>query len=140
MTVSPVFTAGSWRFKNDNGSETGATWIANERTNVTLANNAKFRIRHVIAETAGQDIGAWLYFAFWSRVNGGPWYRADSASSSRPLLNVTSPYYSTGYTTTNQLDGTIVPTTFYRSLLMESPAWGGYDYLETNLSAQWMEI
>jgi hypothetical protein len=46
--ASVTYTMESWRFRNDDGSETAATWKAAENTDATFDDGANFRIRFVI--------------------------------------------------------------------------------------------
>ena len=43
--ATPAFTQTRFRFRNDDGSETGATWRQNEDTADSIAPNTNFRIR-----------------------------------------------------------------------------------------------
>jgi len=44
-----------FRFRNDDGSESAATWKANQDTNITLAANTAFRLRFLLKATGNPD-------------------------------------------------------------------------------------
>jgi len=44
-----------FRFRNDDGSESAATWKANQDTNITLAANTAFRLRFLLKATGDPD-------------------------------------------------------------------------------------
>ena len=69
-----------FRFRNDDGSESAATWKANQDTNITLAANTAFRLRFLLKATGNPDSidaqaearvkpsgGA---FGAWEKING----------------------------------------------------------------------
>lgn len=50
-----LFTEAAYRFRNDDGSETTATWKGLQNVSVNIAVNANFRIRFKAQETAGSS-------------------------------------------------------------------------------------
>lgn len=53
--VSPVWVQGHWRLRNDDGSLSTATWIANQDTSATVQTDTVFRLRISWGESAGQN-------------------------------------------------------------------------------------
>lgn len=75
--VSPVFEQNSFRGRNDDGSETTATWKAAANTDWTQAVDENFRVRFLLRETAGGSDNNHLVqlqynlnAAGWNDVNG----------------------------------------------------------------------
>ena len=62
----------AFRFRNDDGSETTATWAAAENTNATIPNNTLKRLRTILNATG--DLTGIQYQVEYS-VNDGPWRR-----------------------------------------------------------------
>ena len=89
-----------FRIRNDDGSETSATWIAAENTNASVLYDTTFRIRFVIDEVAGGSANAGFNFYF-SR-NSGAYTQITTASAAR---FVTSANVTDGELTTKQLTG-----------------------------------
>lgn len=89
-----------FRVRNDDGSETTATWVAAENTNASLTLDTTFRLRFVLDETAGGSATAGFNFYF-SR-NGGAYTQITTASAAR---FVTSGNVTDGAATTKQLIG-----------------------------------
>jgi len=60
VVLKPAAAAASieqegFRFRNDDGSESAATWKANQDTNITLAANTTFRLRFLLKATGNPD-------------------------------------------------------------------------------------
>jgi hypothetical protein len=93
----------NFRFRNDDGNETTATWRAAETTNDSIAVSTTFRLRTKMRERGGG--GAVLFGGdlFYSK-NGGA-YTAITTSSSNIKL-VTSSNVADGTATTEQLTST----------------------------------
>lgn len=52
VTPAPTLIQSAFRFRNDNGDETTATWVDSENTNISLAKNTPKRIR-IQTDTTG---------------------------------------------------------------------------------------
>jgi hypothetical protein len=94
----PTFTQSHFRLRNDNGSESSATWIAAVDTNGILTCNLNFRVRFVVHNSGGN--GAIVPYLYYSLNSGG--YSAVSASSTS-IKSIGSLYVSDNTATTNQL-------------------------------------
>lgn len=70
----------AYRFRNDDGGETNATWKAAKDTNVTLVATAEFRLRFVLEEYGGAEASA-DNRQVWFSYNSGAWTRATGTSS-----------------------------------------------------------
>ncbi|WP_162426644.1 glycine-rich protein [Pontibacter pudoricolor] len=56
VVAGPTLTQSSWRWRNDNGSETSATWKGNENQEVTVnAADGNIRLRMKVSSTANPD-------------------------------------------------------------------------------------
>jgi hypothetical protein len=51
IATAPILTQSRYRWRNDDGSETGATWAAAENTAITLAQNTPRRLRVQVQST-----------------------------------------------------------------------------------------
>lgn len=104
-TITPVFdnlVQASFRSRNDNGSETTATWKQPLNTNWTQAMDVNFRIRFLIQETNNwlrNDFSAQLQY----NLNGGGWNNVNAASS--VARSAASASLTDGDDTTQQLGG-----------------------------------
>ena len=77
--VTAVIEQEGFRFRNDDGSESAATWKASQDTNITLAADTAARIRMLLNATGDPDsIGAQLEYRYkpsggafgsWNKVN-----------------------------------------------------------------------
>jgi len=103
--VPAVVEQTRFRFRNDDGNETGATWKAAENTDITLAADVLFRLRIGLQETGGNawdgGDGPELKYSKngggWTSVGFGPLTEVAPAASA----NVTN-----AEVTTKQLSGT----------------------------------
>jgi hypothetical protein len=68
----------AFRGRNDDGSETGATWIAALNANWTQAVGQAFRLR-IAADTSSIAVGYVAQAQY--RLNGGSWTNVNAASS-----------------------------------------------------------
>jgi hypothetical protein len=95
---TPSFTQVTARFRNDDGSETAATWKATQGTNISLAILTPFRLRFLIDETASV---AWTSIAFGMRTskNGGAF------GSLTGVTMIDSANFTNAANTTSQLTG-----------------------------------
>ena len=50
------YTQSTYRFRDDDGSETAATWLAAENTNTTITLDTNFRVRIAVAS---EGLDAW---------------------------------------------------------------------------------
>lgn len=79
---APAYDQDAFRGRNDDGSETTATWIAAANTNWTqdIDVNANFRVRFVIQETKGNAPGAQTLILMYS-YKGGAYTQVTTTSS-----------------------------------------------------------
>jgi hypothetical protein len=107
-TVSgiPEFDQDSFRGRNDDGSETTATWQADANVNWTQVMDQNFRVRFVVQET-GESAAADKSFQLEYNHNGGGWNDVSGASS--VVRATASPNVADGADTTQQVgSGTFV--------------------------------
>ena len=97
--TNPSFTQTVFRLRNDDGSQTTATWKQNENVNDTINANENFRARFVIDETNSR---AWTNknWTLYYDLNGGG-YLAVTAST--PVQFSASTNFTDGDDTTAQL-------------------------------------
>ena len=101
MTAMEVWNIEGFRYRNDDGTETTATWVYNENTDGTLEVDTNYRMRlDVDAEhTAG---GSFALTPTWQyQLNGGTWTAITGSSS--VVKAVTSVNVSDGTATTAQI-------------------------------------
>jgi len=103
-----TFDQDSFRGRNDDGSETAATWIAAANTNWTQDADTTFRLRFLVQETAGGALNnkgcQWQY-----RLNAGTW--TNITTTSTVCKAVDSPNLVDATDTTQQLGaGTFIAT------------------------------
>lgn len=101
MSVMFTAAASAWRFRNDNGTETTATWMAAQNTtpsNVEV--DTVFRLRFRAGDTAGASGTLTPRIRF--SQNGGAY---TEASTSTAVKLVTSSNVTNGTATTAQLTG-----------------------------------
>ncbi len=105
-TLVPTFDQDSFRARNDDGSESAATWQAPANTNWTQAVDHNFRVRFVVQETSGFS-AADKTFQLEYNHNGSGWNDATGASS--VVRSWISPSVADGADTTQQVgSGTFV--------------------------------
>lgn len=90
-----------YRGRNDDGSETAASWKALQNTDWNQALNTLFRVRLQIEETAGASTNGTAYTLEYS-LNAGAW---TPVSSTGLVRFGTSAFVTDGTATTNQLSG-----------------------------------
>lgn len=101
------FVEADYRFRNDDGSESGATWIAAAHTPATIDVDDPFRVRFLIQQTVSgtnrdNDAAPLLQYS----TNGSDWY---SVGATTPVQYSASGYVSDATSTTQQLgSGTFV--------------------------------
>lgn len=107
LTITPPeYSQTSFRGRNDDGSESGASWKAAADTNWNQAPNENFRVRFLVEETA--DIAdANVGFRLQYNLNAAGWNNVTGASS--VVIASASSNLTDGADTTEQLGG---PGTF----------------------------
>lgn len=112
MHTNPSLSQVGFRLRNDDGSQTTATWKANENTNATIGVDENFRIRFVVDETAGGAENNVTFQLQYSH-NGGTFTNVTAlAVVARPSA---SPNVTDSTATTRQLTsgtGTFVANSF----------------------------
>lgn len=114
------FGQGDYRWRNDDGSETGATWIAPTNTAITdVARYSNLRLRVAVKNLfsiSGYSIGPRLEF---TASSNGLWTAVSAATNgTQPFEMSVSANYPDGDPTTAQLGGS---TTFVAGHMVESP-------------------
>lgn len=99
--TNPAFTQVTFRGRNDNGTETTATWKANQGTNWTQVTDTNFRVRFRIDETASRAWTSKVWNLYYS-TNGTNY---SAVSSSTPVKFSASSNFAQGDDTTTQLTG-----------------------------------
>lgn len=92
----------SWRGRNDDGDEDGATWITTADTAWTQRTGQTFRWRANLAAGAAGS-GATLGCQAQYQLNGGSWTNITTSSS--VVKGVTSSFVADGTTCTEQMAG-----------------------------------
>lgn len=97
--TNPSMSQAGFRIRNDDGSETTATWTALENTNATLGVDVNKRIRFVVDETAGgaENIQCKLQY----NLNAAGWN--DVNATSLVVRSAASANFAEGDATTRQL-------------------------------------
>lgn len=98
---NPSFTQVTARARNDDGSESAATWKAAQGTDVTIAVDANFRYRFRIDETAARSWTSLTWNLYYS-LNGGAYTAVGAAT---PIQFALSGNFVDGDDTTTQLTG-----------------------------------
>jgi hypothetical protein len=94
----------AFRGRNDDGSETTATWIAPENGNWSQRPDRNFRVRLKIDNPQLVGGAAWLFFGDGATgSNFGSALDNVVSTSGTPIIAVTSPFYTDGDETTEQL-------------------------------------
>lgn len=74
QNVFAVTNIYNWRWRNDDGDETTATWLANENTGFLLSNtNTNFRLRCEIVNENGSTFDIGNDTLLYSTSKSGPW-------------------------------------------------------------------
>ena len=118
----PAFDQDAYRFRNDDGSETTATWKAALNTPVTgQALDTNFRLRIAFEETAGGNPPALDFaIAYRRKPSGGAfgsWIQVEDAGIGTHIELAASPNFTDG-TTTRQIWGSA--TGFVAGRIMEA--------------------
>lgn len=85
----------AFRFRNDDGNQSGATWKAAENTGITQLTDEVFRLRVASQMTNSGDTTS-VSWTLQARLNGGTWGNAATVNSA---------HVSNGTNTTKQLAG-----------------------------------
>lgn len=78
--MAASWTQAAFRFRNDNGNETTATWRQNQSVNDSIAVDTNFRIRFEIQETGGSAGNNKVWQLQYNRNSAG-WVNVTNASS-----------------------------------------------------------
>lgn len=78
--TNPSLSQVGFRLRNDDGSQTTATWVANENTNASLLTDTNYRVRFVIDETAGGSENN-VTFRLQYNLNGAGYVNVTDTSS-----------------------------------------------------------
>jgi len=80
--TSVTLTQEGYRFRNDDGSESGATWKASQDTNINLPANTAARLRILIDGSDDPDSANYQLEARLKPSGGsfGPWYKVIAES------------------------------------------------------------
>lgn len=100
--ATAAFDQRTFRFRNDDGSETTATWKEAENTSVTQAIGEVFRLRIEVQETGGGSANNQT-LVLQSNINNEGWFDVGPTSSRVKLGN--SSHVADAEPTTNQLTG-----------------------------------
>jgi hypothetical protein len=124
QAVDPtLFDQVGFRARNDDGSESAATWKAAANTNWSQPSGEIFRLRFLLDKISGssalQDTLSYQYQYASDGVNFGSWTGINASSS----VAKTSPssHFASGNATTDQLGGT---GTFRAGTMLEAPNSG----------------
>jgi len=99
--MSPILEQTNYRFRNDDGNETTATWKDAQNTNISLSGGQIFRLRILLSETGGAT--AFAFGELNVSKNGGGYTSVTTSSSN--IKFVTSSNVSDNTATTSQLTG-----------------------------------
>jgi hypothetical protein len=102
VTLGPIVKQASFRFRNDNGDETTATWIAAANTAAgTINAGVNFRLRAVVDEQSAAGNPPATVYKLQARYNSGAWQDVNAtATICRPSA---SPNVADGAATTMQI-------------------------------------
>src|SRR5512145_2507323 len=100
--ANPSFTQVAYRLRNDDGSETTATWKQNQNvSSVAQAEDTNFRVRFLIDETAARSWTSKVWQLYYS-LNGGAY---AAVTGSTPVKFSLSSNFADGDDCTSQLTG-----------------------------------
>lgn len=107
LEASPTFVQEHYRWRNDDGSESSATWKATADTAITgVTRGGNIRLRFCISNT-GYGSGAIVPQIQYSTSRLGPWNPVSAVQDGLEAFEMTSsPNYNNGEVTTAQLTGT----------------------------------
>ena len=121
--VSPLFEQAAFRVRNDDGSETTATWRESENVNWETPPGYNMRVRFAINQTAATaDATLGRTFRLRYSKNGGAYVNIGSTSATTEAIRAAlSSNFSDAAPTTDQISGT---GTFVAGQMDESGATG----------------
>jgi len=99
--TSPTFTQVNFRLRNDDGNETGATWIDIEGADATLLTDINYRCRFRVDETANKAWNNYVWNLYFSK-NAGAY---TAAGSGQAITLSLSSYFTQGDDCTSQITG-----------------------------------
>ncbi|MBV9961012.1 MAG: T9SS type A sorting domain-containing protein, partial [Parafilimonas sp.] len=104
-------TQGVWRWRNDDGSETAATWKAAQNTPITIhSKDSVIRLRIELYNNGSGGLLDGALFEDSSNEVGGHWDTIKLAANSNAfMLAGTSPFVADLEPTTHQLNGQSIP-------------------------------
>ncbi|KAA9038489.1 T9SS type A sorting domain-containing protein [Ginsengibacter hankyongi] len=104
--IFAFLTQSNWRWRNDDGTETSATWKAAQNTQAVMNTSGEvWRLRLEVYNNSGTTLGL-LDTLQYATSTGGPWTNIDATSSSNPfIIEGTSAFVVQGEPTTAQLAG-----------------------------------
>ena len=104
-------TQGVWRWRNDDGSETSATWKANQNTPITIySTDSIIRLRIELYNNGSGGLLDNAVFEDSSNEPGSGWVRIyDTSEANAFKLAGTSPFVTDLEPTTHQLNGQLTP-------------------------------
>lgn len=119
---SPYLDQTHFRFRNDDGSESTATWKENLDTNTNIAQGGQFRIRFgVEEENGGGDPPSQAYRMAYSK-NGGAWTMIGGSGLDDPIRAFNSTNVADGTATTQQITSGSFTAGLYEDLAAQTPA------------------
>src|SRR5436853_4589445 len=99
-------TQANWRWRNDDGSETTATWKANENTQAVLSITGEiWRLRLEVYNNTGNGVAIFDTLQYATSTSG-PWKNLDIVAGSNPFkIAGVSAFVVQAAPTTAQLSG-----------------------------------
>ncbi len=115
--IFAFLTQRNWRWRNDDGTETTATWKAAENTPITVTSTADIlRLRLEVYNNTGGSVGL-LDTLQYATSTAGPWTNLDTlAGSNAFMITTTSAFVVQDEPTTSQL--TVIGLTFVPGKIM----------------------
>jgi len=104
--IFAFLTQANWRWRNDDGTETTATWKAAQNTQVVLTITGQiWRLRLEVYNNTGAPVGVLDTLQF-ATSTAGPWTNIDTVAGSNPFMIAdTSAFVAQNDPTTAQLAG-----------------------------------
>lgn len=96
--ATPTFTQRNFRFRDDDGNETGATWREDEDTNDSIDVDTNFRLRFLVTSETASWAGK--TFNLYYSLNSGSY---AAVTGSTPVQFAASGNFSDGDDTTSQM-------------------------------------
>jgi len=99
---APNLTQIHYRWRNDNGGESGATWATNEDTALSILSvNARMRLRFEISNEGTADSLSTEYLLEYATSTDGPWEAIPVSATTEHWEMVNSTYFTDGASTSN---------------------------------------